>query len=123
MDPSLSPRDIIVTGIIDNSIPSVRLGISALSRSRKGFDPAWGLSRAIKYAQPDMVRYMLDEGGASLKGLGPFAVGAAATVAVGPRGQAEGSGEEGEGEMERVKSTWQVLADRGWDVNAREPDE
>lgn len=104
-----SPRAIITTGIINNSIPEVRRGIDILSSSRKGFDPAWALSHAIKHAQPDIVRYLLDEAGATVEGLGPFTVGAAAV--------------DREAETGRVESTWEVLVERGWDVNTREGSE
>lgn len=112
MDASSSPppREQIITGIQNNSIPDVRRAIETLRHSRKGFDPAWALTRAVKYAQPDMVRYLLESEGATVEGLGPFTVAAAAA-------------ERGEGEMERVERMWGVLVEMGWDVNVREGDE
>lgn len=111
MSSSLSPREQLVIAIQTNSIEDVRRCIEALSGTRRAFDPAWGLPRAIKYAHPDMVRYMIDGQGASVEDLGPFAVSAAAVE------------KDGEEDLERVKRTWQVLVDRGWDINCKEPKE
>jgi len=104
--PSPSPRALITTGIISNSIPEVRHGIGILTGSRKGSDPAWALARALEHAQPDIVRYLLDEAGATVDGLGPFTVAAAAV--------------DGEAETAQQERAWEVLVERGWDVNAPE---
>lgn len=79
------------------------------------------------------MRYLLDEAGATVEGLGPWKVAAAAVWEWDGEGEdglerverVEETEEERRGRerLERVERTWEVLVERGWDVNIREANE
>ncbi|KAG7005185.1 hypothetical protein G7Y79_00021g050520 [Physcia stellaris] len=110
--PPPTPHQILAAGIIANSIPQVQHGIDLLSNTRRGFEPLKALRQAIMHCQPEIVRYLLAETGATVEDLPPRYV----YYAMNCRGEVR---EEEMMEMERVERTWDVLVEEGWDVNFR----
>ena len=68
------------------------------------------------HCQPEIVRYLLDQAGATVEGLQPQYV----YYATNWKGNGEEVRDENDGEMERVERTWELLLEEGWDVNSRE---
>lgn len=111
--PSL--REIFILAFQTNSVPEVRRGIELMAQKNKPFDTAWALRFAVKFAAPDVVRFLLDERGAPLEGQLPVWVSFAAA-----RKDQGGEGECKEEDLDMVEKTWGVLLERGWNINSRE---
>ena len=98
--------DLILAGLAQqNPIPTVQQGLELIARrSPKGLTPALlqrVLNLAVKKKRADVVKWLIDEGGAEM--------GMVRGVSLG--GFVGGGEEGGEGVLE-------VLVERGWDVNA-----
>lgn len=109
-----SPRDIIVSGVRQNSIHPVRHDLDLFAHSSKGlnsFTLDWALSFAIKKAQPDIARYLIDETDIAVERLSPLNVGYAVRQLDTPIG---------EGEVRRLQEVLEVLVEKGWDINSEE---
>ena len=100
--------DLILAGLAQqNPIPTVQQGLELIAaRSPKGLTPALlqrVLNLAVKKKRADVVKWLIDEGGAE--------VGMVRGASLG--GFVGGGGGEGGGE-----GVLEVLVERGWDVNA-----
>ncbi|KAI4126333.1 MAG: hypothetical protein LQ338_003810 [Usnochroma carphineum] len=103
-----SPRTLLTTAILQNSLPDLRTALDRFLQTPRGLDKAaleWALNLAVKRARPEVVRWLLEETEAEvgMVGVGSLGVG----------GREVGEGVEGK----EVVGILEILVERGWDVN------